>query len=85
MGTQVGTGPYPCPNAYECAAACLALPACEFWVNMDESEYCMLLGAGADANQMESAGAWFGAKSCSPDLSPTCALIGACEPLPPPG
>jgi len=82
LGTQVGTGPYPSPNAYSCAVACIELPACKFWVNMDESNYCMLLGEGADAGQMESVGAWFGSRLCDPEGSAVCAQIGACEIVP---
>merc|ERR1719228_584897 len=85
LGEQVGTGPYPCPNAYECAAACVALPACEYWTKMDVSEYGILLGSNGGSGQMETAGAWFGAKFCAEDLSPTCAQIGACELPPIPG
>ena len=82
LGTQVGTGPYPGPDAYSCAAACVALPACEYWTNLDVSGYCVLLGADGGSGQMEVAGAWFGAKRCDPGLSLTCAQIGACLIIP---
>jgi len=87
MGTQIGSL-YPSENAYACAAECVANPACFYWNNMEDSEYCVLFDASGPSSTMESAGMYFASKTCEDGISPICAQIGACvppAPLPVPG
>jgi len=77
MGTQIGSL-YPSDNAYACAAECVSNPACFFWNNMEDSQYCVLFDASGPSSTMESAGMYFGAKTCEAGISPICAQIGAC-------